>query len=91
MEKYTDDPVILDIIETHDDAYYIWLDARHDQTLPDTRRTSLGLLLQRLDHYSDVLPVFKCDTQTGDKTQAPLKWFEKTAPGIEVVKIKDSV
>ena len=92
MEKYTDDPVILDIIETHDDAYYIWLDARHDQTLPDTRRTSLGLLLQRLDHCLQMYYLFfKCDTQTGDKTQAPLKWFEKTVEGIEVVKIKDSV
>ena len=88
METYTADPVILDIIETHDDAYYIWLDARHDQTLPKIRRGSLDSLLQRIDYCLQMYYLFfKCDTQTGDKTQAPLKWFEKTVAGIEVVKL----
>ncbi len=90
MENYTADPVILDIIETHDDAYYIWLDARHDQTVPKIRRSSLDLLLQRMDYCLQMYYLFfKCDTQTGDKTQAPLKWFEKTVEGIEVVKIRE--
>ena len=90
MENYTDDPLILDIVETHDDAYYIWLDARHDQTLPDGRRGSLDALLRRMDYCLQTYYLFfKCDTQTGDKTQAPLKWFEKTVEGIEVVRIRE--
>lgn len=90
MEKHTGDPVILDIIETHDDAYYIWLDARHEYKIPNARRTSLDLLLQRMDYCLQAYYLFfKCDTQTGDKTQAPLKWFEKTVPGIEVVRIRE--
>lgn len=92
MENYTDDPIILDIIETHDDAYYIWLDSRHDQTASvSARRTSLDHLLQRMDYCLQMYYLFfKCDTQTGDKTQAPLKWFEKTIPNIAVVKIKET-
>lgn len=90
MEQFVDDPVVLDIIETHDDAYYIWLDARHDQTLPDARRTSLEALLQRMDYCLQMYYLFfKCDTQTGDKTQAPLKWFERVVPGIGVRKIRE--
>jgi hypothetical protein len=90
MENYTRDSVTLDIIETHDDAYYIWLDARHDHTAQHLRRTSLELLLQRMDYCLQMYYLFfKCDTQTGDKTQAPVKWFEKTIPGIQVVKIRE--
>ena len=29
METYTSDRAILDVIETHDDAYYAWLAVRH--------------------------------------------------------------
>jgi hypothetical protein len=32
---------------------------------------------------------FKCDTQTGDKTQAPLKWFEQNVSGIDIVPIAE--
>ena len=92
MENHTSDPVILDIIETHDDAYYIWLDARHEQTTPSARHTSLGQLLGRMHYCLQMYYLFfKCDTQTGDKTQAPLKWFEKTVRGIEVVKIRETL
>lgn len=90
MESHTDDAVVLDIIETHDDAYYIWLDARHGPTAPSAQRTSLESLLQRMDYCLQLYYLFfKCDTQSGDKTQAPLKWFEKTISGIEVVKIRE--
>lgn len=85
MENHTSDPVVLDIIETHDDAYYIWLDARRDQTLPAIRRTSLDALLRRMDYCLQLYYLFfKCDTQTGDKTQAPLRWFEKNVADIEI-------
>jgi hypothetical protein len=90
MENYVDDPVVLDIIETHDDAYYIWLDARYDQTTPRVRRTSLEALLARMEYCLQLYYLFfKCDTQSGDKTQAPLKWFERTVEGIEVVRIRE--
>jgi hypothetical protein len=31
---------------------------------------------------------FKCDTLTGDKTLAPLTWFEEHVTGIELVSLE---
>lgn len=85
METYTSDAVVLDVIETHDDAYYKWLAQRrrpspHSQL--DSLHSRVGYCMQLYYLF------FKCDTQTGDKIQAPLRWFEQVARGIEVVKIK---
>lgn len=89
MEDYTTDQIVLDIIETHDDAYYIWLDSRRDQALPSLRRTSLEALLLRMDYCLQLYYLFfKCDTQTGDKTQAPLRWFERSVEGIEIQRVR---
>ncbi len=85
MESYTSDPVVLDVIETHDDAYYKWL-VQHRRPSPHSQ---LDSLLSRVGHCIQLYYLFfKCDTQTGDKTQAPLRWFEQVAEGIEPVKIK---
>lgn len=85
MENYTSDPVILDVVETHDDAYYKWL-SQHRRPSPHSQ---LDSLLSRVGHCIQTYYLFfKCDTQTGDKTQAPLRWFEQVADGIERVQIK---
>jgi hypothetical protein len=88
MENYTDDRTVLDIIESHDDAYYAWLATRN--LMPHGRFVLLDELAARLAHcWQNYYLFFKCDTQTGDKTQAPLKWFERTAAGIDVVPIRE--
>lgn len=85
MEAYTSDPVVLDVIETHDDAYYKWLSQRRRPS----PHSQLDSLLTRVGHCLQLYYLFfKCDTQTGDKTQAPLRWFESVAEGIEIVKIR---
>jgi hypothetical protein len=85
MESYTSDMAILDIIETHDDAYYKWLSERRR---PSPHRP-LDPLFSRVGYCWQLYYLFfKCDTQTGDKTQVPLRWFEATAEGIELVKIR---
>ena len=89
MESHTTDPAVLDVIETHDDAYYAWLAERHGQ-VPEGR--SFGDLLGRIHHCLQLYYLFfKCDTQTGDKTQAPLKWFERVVPGIELVVVREEL
>jgi hypothetical protein len=41
-------------------------------------------LLRRVGGFIQLYYLFfKCDTQTGDKNQASLKWFEQKNPGIE--------
>jgi hypothetical protein len=91
MERYTDDRVVLDLLETHDDAYYIWMRSRHDHSGPaDTAEKSLAYLQERIGYCLQLYYLFfKCDTQTGDKTQASIKWFEKTVEGISILKIKE--
>ncbi len=85
MESYTSDAIVLDVIETHDDAYYKWL-AQRRRPSPHSQ---LDSLLSRVGHCLQLYYLFfKCDTQTGDKIQAPLRWFEQVADGIEVVQIK---
>lgn len=87
ISKYTDDPGILDIIQWHDEAYYVW---RLQHIYRDHEAST-----QRLNNLKDVIGsniqlyylFFVCDTRTGDKNQAPLKWFERTFTGIDLVKI----
>lgn len=85
IEKYTDDPVVLKIVELHDEAYYAW---RHKH-LYHQHREGLERLQNLLDTMGDDIQLyylfFKVDTQTGDKNQAPLKWFEMVVENIEVV------
>lgn len=89
MEAHTNDRAVLDVIETHDDAYYVWLAEKHGHG-PEGK--TLDALLVRLDYCLQLYYLFfKCDTQTGDKTQAPLKWFERVAEGIELVAIKEEI
>ncbi len=78
----------LEIIELHDEAYYCWrLEALEDE--PQQAELRLSQLLERLKGRLQVFYIFfKCDTATGDKTQAPVKWFEKKVEGIERVSIK---
>ncbi len=85
LEHYTDDSIILDITELHDEAYYSWRTLALSNK-PEQGRERLQHLLNRVgDNLQLYYYFFKCDTQTGDKNPAPLKWFEKNIAGIEVV------
>jgi len=89
LEPYTSDTSVLDVVETHDDAYYAWLDARHAFRNAVPNGKSLSKLLQRVGYCLQLYyTFFKCDTQTGDKTQASVKWFERTVEGIQIFRIE---
>ncbi len=81
-QQYTDDASLLNIIELHDEAYYVWR-MRH---LYNKERESEIRLQKLLTILGDQLQLFylffKCDTMTGDKTPAPLLWFESYIPEI---------
>jgi hypothetical protein len=82
-EPYISTKSILDIIELHDEAYYCWrLEVLEDSK--EQAQLRLTQILERLKGRLQLFYVFfKCDTATGDKTQAPVKWFEKKVEGIE--------
>ena len=81
-ETFTDDSIILDIVEWHDEAYYCWrMEVLEDQ--PELSTSRLSMLFEKINYCLQLYYIFfKCDTLTGDKMQAPIKWFEK--------KIKDT-
>ena len=84
-EKYVEDPFLLDLIEMHDEAYFAWRDIFLYQQSEkgfariDKIKSTFG------DKFQLYYLFFKCDTRTGDKNQAPLKWFEKAFCEIEKV------
>ena len=84
-EAFISDETILDILELHDEAYYCWrLEALLHQ--PQKSAARFAKLLERIGYCLQLYYIFfKCDTQTGDKTQAPVKWFEKKGLDIQVV------
>jgi hypothetical protein len=85
MEQYTDDPAILDILELHDEAYYSWR-LIHLYNRLEEGQLKLKKLLASLGPYRQLYYLFfKCDTETGDKNQAPLVWFERVVNGIDVL------
>lgn len=77
MERYPLPQHWLDIIEWHDEAYYIWR-LEHLFKKPDEAQLRLDTFMERME--GEVLQLyylfFVCDTLTGDKTRAPLHWFE---------------
>jgi len=85
MERFTDCPALLDIIEYHDEAYFSWrfIHLFHQPTEGTRRFHNLLELLG--DNLQSYYLFFKCDTLTGDKNLAPLAWFEKIAKDIEIV------
>ena len=82
-ENYIDDQTVLDIIELHDEAYYCWrLEVLEDE--PDEAAARLDMLFDKIGYCLQLYYIFfKCDTSTGDKTQAPVKWFEKKIKNME--------
>ena len=77
LARYVATPRVLELVEWHDEAYYCWrLDAL--QRRPNRSRQRLDALLER---FGDELPFyyrfFICDTRTGDKNLAPLRWVER--------------
>lgn len=83
MEKIVDDPALLDVIELHDEAFYAWRHAKLEQN-PEKALERLEKLWERIGDHLDFYHFFyRCDTQTGDKIQAPLLWFESIIEGFD--------
>lgn len=88
LEKLTDDQIVLDLIELHDEAYYIWR-TLHLYHQPRKGAIRLQSLLDRIgEHIQLFYLFFKCDTLTGDKNLAPLRWFEQHIEGIKIMEIQ---
>ena len=86
LSKYTDEKILLDVTALHDEAYYAWR-AIHLYDKEESGKKRMNDLLETVGEDLQLFYLFfKCDTQTGDKVQAPVRWFEETVKGIDVVK-----
>lgn len=83
LEPYNLPNDVLNIVEWHDDAYYCWRSFKMEMSEKDGARTLEQLIPKVQDFLQLYYIFFKCDTQTGDKTQVPVRWFEKNVSGIE--------
>ncbi|MDX1939923.1 MAG: HD domain-containing protein [Saprospiraceae bacterium] len=85
MQDFTNDFVVLDLIEHHDEAYYSWR-CIHLLNQNDEGTARLQQLMERMSENLQLYYLFfKCDTRTGDKNPAPLHWFENVVKDIELV------
>ena len=83
-QKYITDQAVLDVIELHDEAFYAWRAYMYGHE--DTANQKLKALKKRLGKDLQLFYLFfKCDTQTGDKYQMPVQWFEEAMKGIQIV------
>ena len=82
--QFIDDEVVLKIIEHHDEAFYSWRAQYVFNKVEDGEKRLEKLLKNIGDDLQTFYHFFKCDTQTGDKNQKPLNWFEATIPNIDV-------
>jgi len=85
MDDVIDDEKLLDIIEFHDEAYHIWILLKIKKDIKKGQERLKAFLNRLGDSIQLYYLFFKCDTQTGDKNQAPVKWFEETFEGISPV------
>ena len=88
LEEFVDDEALLNIVQNHDEVYYIWRDMVLFKQ-PERGAQRMERLIDRLQGYNQLFYLFfKCDTQTGDKNPAPIKWVEENFPGVVPVKLK---
>ena len=91
LERYLSDPLLLNVVELHDDAYYAWRLAHLYGKLAESDQR-IAMVREKVGTYWQLFYLFfKCDTCTGDKNPAPLVWFEDTMEDIEVVHFVEGV
>ena len=74
-ERYTSDLRILEILELHDDAYNAWCKGDRDKNWKAAESRADKLVSRLGDNLGLYFDFYRCDNETGDKSQECLKWF----------------
>jgi hypothetical protein len=75
-ERYvTDDPGLLVIVELHDEAYNSYSKGARDGTWPKAEARAQRLIDRLGRDLDDYVVFFRCDNETGSKSQESLVWF----------------
>lgn len=75
-ERLLTDPEVLDVIETHDEAFNAWCKGNRTGKWEEVEERALRLIKRMGDSIDLYVAFFKCDNYTGDKTIDPFVWFE---------------
>ncbi len=74
-ERYIENTGVLEVIETHDEAYQSWQQGAKKGNW-NTAEERAKRLIQRINSYLDLyLTFYKCDNRTGDKCIDSYSWF----------------
>jgi hypothetical protein len=78
-EKFIEDVAILDIIQTHDDAYGAWNKGKREGDWVKALELAHQLIADLGPNLELYLSFYQCDNFTGDKTAEPYEWFKEIA------------
>lgn len=78
-ERYTDDAELLQLVELHDAAYNAWLKGHRGGDWSAAEARARWLLDRLGPSLALYLRFYRADARTGDKSPAPLAWFEQLA------------
>ena len=75
-EKYINNQDIIQVIKFHDDMYNTWKRASKDNDW-NKAESKAREMIRTLNDVVLYLTFYRCDNETGDKTQDDLIWFEQ--------------
>lgn len=78
-ENHLTDPMILEIIQRHDDAYFAWRFGAEQGDWDKAYRSACELIDILGDHLELFIAFYECDNKTGDKTSDDVEWFKEFA------------
>lgn len=90
-ERYLDDDRLLFVIEHHDDAFHLYRQAQRSSGSDIRLLAELTEELRSLQASDLFLQFFRCDARTGDKSPAPLLWFEQQSGAVPTIYQGDAV
>ncbi len=76
-EGYLDDETVLEIIETHDEAYNAWRVGQRSGRWEKAQARARALIERLGDRIDLYLAFYRADNATGNKSREPLEWFER--------------
>lgn len=74
-ERYVSDPIVLDIVELHDEAYNAYAMGARRRAWAEAEARAHRLLSRLGPSAGLYLTFFRCDNETGNKTPDAFEWF----------------
>lgn len=76
-EAFIDDEAVLEVIETHDEAFNSWQCGNRDGRWDKAERRATALVERLGENISLYLAFYRCDNSTEGKQQDCFEWFDE--------------